>query len=278
MTRALLVSGKNVQSVREAAIGQVQHAIHSLEKQRNDESVHTARKACKRARAALRLMRFALGTPVYRSLNRRIRDAAKPLTSLRDASVLKDSLDALHTRCPELRQALITSYRTQRTAFEADGWQTSLANLRSSLEQLESSRSFSSETVSAIAGARKVYKAGRTTSVRAKSGTDEGLHEWRKQAKYLLSEFAILRAVFQVRFKKRRGAAHTLAEILGEDHDLAVLATIVSKQRIRRPALKKEIEKRRAELQHQARRVGAKLYRTAPRRFERKITRGLTGC
>jgi CHAD domain-containing protein len=274
-SRASPSPGKAAHSVRDAAIELIEHAIHSLETQRNDEGVHAARKACKRARAALRLMRSSLGAPFYRQQNRRIRDAAKPLTTVRDAFVLTESLDALHAPCPALRRVLITDYRTVRKTFEAEGRQISLAKLETSLEQLKASRSFSSETASTIAGVRKVYKSGRVALAHAKSRTDETLHEWRKQTKYLLSAFDLLQAVFAVAFKKRRRSAHELAEILGEDHDLAVLATMLHKHRIRDLPLEKEIQKRRRGLQRQARRVRPQLYRMAPRRFERKIARGL---
>jgi CHAD domain-containing protein len=273
-SRASPSSGKTADSLHDAAIELIERAIHSLKTQRNDEGVHAARKACKRARAALRLMRPSLGSPFYRQQNRRIRDAAKPLTTVRDAFVLTQSRDALQT-CPALRRVLMTHYRAQRKTFEAEGRQISLAKLQTSLEQIKVPRSSSSEIASTIAGMRKVYKSGRVAMADAKSRTDETLHEWRKQTKYLLSAFDLLQAVYAVVFKKRRRSANKLAEILGEDHDLAVLATMLYKHRIRDLPLEKEIQKRRRRLQRQARTVGPKLYRMAPRRFERKIARGL---
>jgi CHAD domain-containing protein len=58
-----------------------------------DRSVHAARKEMKRARAALRLMRASLGDAAYRRMNGQVRDAARPLTPIRDASVLIRSLE-----------------------------------------------------------------------------------------------------------------------------------------------------------------------------------------
>jgi hypothetical protein len=109
----------------------------------------------------------------------------------------------------------------------------------------------------------------------ATSRTDEALHEWRKQAKYLLSELELIRAVFHVTFKKRQRSAHTLAEVLGKDHDLAVLATTMLKHRMRHQPLEKEIKKARRVLQRQALRLGAKVYLSAPRRLAVKIARRL---
>jgi hypothetical protein len=81
--------------------------------------------------------------------------------------------------------------------------QVSLAKLQTSPEQLKVPRSFLSETASTIAGARKVYKSGRVAMAHAKSRTDEALHEWRKQTKYLLSALDLLQSVFAVAFKKK---------------------------------------------------------------------------
>jgi hypothetical protein len=102
----------------------------------------------------------------------------------------------------------------------------------------------------------------------ATSRTDEALHEWRKQAKYLLSELELIRAVFHVTFKKRQRSAHTLWARI---HDLAVLATTMLKHRMRHQPLKKEIKKARRVLQRQALRLGAKVYLSAPRRLAVKI-------
>src|SRR5262249_2675480 len=65
-----------------------------------DEAVHAARKALKRARALLRLLRDALGSRVYRRENARLRDAARPLTAVRDARILVDVFDQLAGQLP----------------------------------------------------------------------------------------------------------------------------------------------------------------------------------
>jgi hypothetical protein len=61
----------------------------------HDGAVHKARKALKRARAMLRLMRGEIGDRGYRRANLRLRDAARPLSRLRDAVVLLDVIAKL---------------------------------------------------------------------------------------------------------------------------------------------------------------------------------------
>ena len=53
-----------------------------------DVSVHEARKQLKRARATLRLLRDGIGDTAYRRANQQLRDAARPLSGVRDAKVM----------------------------------------------------------------------------------------------------------------------------------------------------------------------------------------------
>src|ERR1700690_4419144 len=61
----------------------------------SDEAVHEARKCLKKVRAALRLVRDELGGPAYRRENFALRDAARPLTEVRDATMLVETLERL---------------------------------------------------------------------------------------------------------------------------------------------------------------------------------------
>src|SRR5262249_29644569 len=69
------------------------------------EAVHDARRAFKKIRAALKLVRHELGNRVYQRENIRYRDAGRPLTEVRDAQVLIETLDKVQERfaseCPE---------------------------------------------------------------------------------------------------------------------------------------------------------------------------------
>jgi CHAD domain-containing protein len=272
---AFRVAGKPVYSVHDAALAFLESAVESLQACQDDESVHAARKATKCVRAALRLMRTSLGSRAYHRHNRLVRDAAKPLTAIRDAFVLQRTLGELHRRPASLRRTLLLDYQARRADFIGKGWQTALAKLRLSKDELASMPTHQSDTASAIAGARKVYRSGRLAFADARSCGDEMLHEWRKQAKYLLNALALIRAVFNVKFKKRQRRAHALAQVLGDDHDLAVLAETLRKQHMHHRPLDRRINKRRHSLQRRAQRLGVKLYRFAPSRWEIKLAHRL---
>src|SRR4051812_6802853 len=87
-------------------IAQVQCAVDQLGEDPQSAKIHSARKALKRARATLRLLRPAIGKDVYRQNNMALRDVARPLSQARDAEVLSDALDKLMRRFGEPAQCL----------------------------------------------------------------------------------------------------------------------------------------------------------------------------
>src|SRR6185503_16210583 len=59
------------------------------------KAVHEARKRSKEARAALRLLRGALGPALEREARAHFRDAARSVSTIRDAEVTVESLEEL---------------------------------------------------------------------------------------------------------------------------------------------------------------------------------------
>src|SRR5262245_29518260 len=60
-----------------------------------DEVVHETRKRMKKVRAVLRLVGPSIGTVTYKKANAGLRDAARPLTEVRDAKILIETTDKL---------------------------------------------------------------------------------------------------------------------------------------------------------------------------------------
>src|SRR5262249_47749013 len=58
-----------------------------------DEAVHEARKSFKKVRAVLRLVQPAISKQKYQNENTVFRDAARPLTTVRDAKILVETVD-----------------------------------------------------------------------------------------------------------------------------------------------------------------------------------------
>jgi CHAD domain-containing protein len=141
---------------------------------------------------------------------------------------------------------------------------------------------FESDGFQALApGLRRIYRRGRRAMHRAQADpTSENLHEWRKRVKDLWHAEQILRPAAPKRMKKLAERTHGLADLLGDDHDLAELVLYTARypdcfdNAAARTALLAVIERRRSELQRRAFAVGAKLYDRSPKRFVKVIRRG----
>ena len=254
-----------------------------------DSSIHATRKTLKRARAALRLMRAGLGDTAYRSANRRLRDAAQPLTSVRDAAVLLDALKAirksrdkkaLKRHAERVHRALQGVHRLQREQLTEETLRSVSEELRALDLQIGRMPPTESDAVSARRGITDTYRSGRDAFSKVRKHARVALlHEWRKQAKYLSNEVALAEQLELLKFKKARRQAERLAELLGRDHDLALLRAKLRElsqgEVPGRGAEHKRLEHRIAEgrsrLQRKALRLGAKLYGSSVKKFKRSL-------
>jgi len=240
-----------------------------------DRSVHEARKELKRARSTLRLLRDAIGDPAYRRANRKLRDAARPLSGVRDAKALLEAVAKLRSRTKKrslrshfsaLERQLRTSQKRARS--ELLKRPAELRKLRRSIESvLAESRQWTPATrESARAGVERIYRKGRKMFARADAiRRDDVLHESRKQAKYLSRALEVLALPRDDVILEQVGRADSIADALGDDHDLALLRKRVMTRRSlsasARAGIIADIERRRAQLQRKASRRGRGLYR-----------------
>ena len=91
--------------------------------------VHTARKAMKRTRGLLRLVRGSIGEAAYRAENDALRDAARLLAPARDATAKIETFDALLAAHPQalgiaeadaIRDTLTTDEQRQQALLTTD--------------------------------------------------------------------------------------------------------------------------------------------------------------
>ena len=253
------------------------------------EAVHEIRKGFKKVRAALRLVRVELGNDVYHEENVCFRDAARPLTEVRDAEMLVETLDKLHQQFADTieegkfakvhdtlcaNQQLVTRRvleeghafaavkevatraisRLAEWSIDRDGW-----------EALEN-------------GVRRVYRTGhRALSLATENPSVANLHEWRKQSKYLWHLLQLLEPAWMGHEKELANQVHQLSRLLGEDHDLAVLRQTLAADPLTYGGhrLLKElfvfIDRSRGEFQRQAFALGRQLYKDSPKVFSSRI-------
>jgi CHAD domain-containing protein len=116
---------------------------------------------------------------------------------------------------------------------------------------------------------KRTYARGREAFARAdRKPTATNLHEWRKRVKDLWYQERLLQGSWPNVMKAQAKEAKKLSKLLGEDHDLAVLAEHVDD-----PQLLELIEQRRAELLERSRDLGRRIYAERPKAFARRARR-----
>lgn len=252
-----------------------------------DESVHDARKRLKKSRAALRLIRLALPSRVFRCENSALRDAARPLSRIRDAKVLIDAYDGIVRPLSVARRQTLFPMRELLVADHVRARARLLRNQKSLKPLLGVLRSARRRTQQWPAGPRgwsavrpgfrRVYRSGRAAfEAVLERPTDGRLHEWRKQAKYLWLQLEMLAPMRPRMLERMAKRAHTLSDRLGDDHDLAVLRQRIVRARVRvsassRARMLKLVDDRRRRLQGQAMRIGHAVYAKRPRAFVQQL-------
>jgi CHAD domain-containing protein len=206
---------------------------------------------------------------------------------MRDAKILFDTLDALvRDASAEQRRGLdavreALEVRRARVRHRVMGDQETLAflirGLRRAKRRIRSSDCGSAGWSVLGRGMRRVYRAGRRAfTVASREPTDERLHEWRKQTKYLWHQLQFLHPIRPALMKRLADRAHQLSDRLGDDHDLAVLRhrIVTARPRVSRAVTISTvdgIERRRASLQADAMALGWRVYADRPREFTRRL-------
>jgi CHAD domain-containing protein len=288
-----LKSGEDAgRGVRRIAREQIDLASDQLTAGDVGEGVHEARKAFKRLRALLRLSRDTLGDEVYRLENTTFRDLGRDLSGVRDAAVLVATLDELREHHADelpdgafdgLREALHAEARTAHDALEDDRGRTegATADLAAARDRIAGWPFPDDRGIAILApGFRRIYRRGRKALRAAERDTStESLHELRKRAKDLWHAAQVLRPAAPKKLKRLGRDAHALSDVVGDDHDLAVLhdAALQRPQTLadgEHDLLAAVIGRRRAKLQQVALERAGKLYARKPRKLTKRLLRG----
>jgi CHAD domain-containing protein len=123
-------------------------------------------------------------------------------------------------------------------------------------------------------GLSRAYRDARREMRRVgASGSAEDVHEWRKRAKDLWYDLRLLRGAWKPVLGELAEQAHELADLLGDHHDLTVLAEDLDRrQAVReRERIAELIELRQAELLGEALKLGRRLFAEKPKAFRRRL-------
>jgi CHAD domain-containing protein len=266
-------------------------ALRGLRARRlSDESVHAARKALRKARAALRLLRPGMDDADYRVENIALRDAARFLSPLRDAKSLLAAFDALTTRhATDLSttrlaplKRLLRARRTQARHALIDNRAPlrlclNLVDACSKRTQRPDLAGLKTDVLADALG--QIYRKGRKAFGQAqKTPGAENLHEWRKQVKFVHAASMTLADAGTPHLGKIAKRARKVAALLGDDHDLYALRTALFDAGNDDPAsqtLKSLLGQRRIKLQARAIACGRKLFEEKPARLTARLRKDL---
>jgi CHAD domain-containing protein len=204
-------------------------------------AVHETRKAIKRLRAMLRLVRDSISLDCYHTDNAMLKLIAAELGAVRDSWVMAQILDRLLPQegdtsgaIPVLVDRLQARYRIESAAVLEN--KALMASIVEQLEHVrdraerwtvvagEKSQPLPHEFRVVAPGLQRVYKRGRRgMRIVAGSPTDTLLHVWRKRAKYLRHQVEALNILDPENLVALEADLERLTDLLGDDHDLAVL-------------------------------------------------------
>jgi CHAD domain-containing protein len=262
-------------------------ALAQLEKtgDARDEGIHETRKRCKEIRALLRLFRGSLGKH-YRRENAAYRDIAGRLSGSRDLQAMVEvgeKLAGLHE--PDVpqneRDELLRFVRGRRDRGlrESGAVDEEMAAARRDLRQRrEELADWPEISGFPAAGLKRHYRRGREAMEEARAElTDEALHEWRKRAKDYRYHTKLLQKVWPKVMKSRRRELEKLTGMLGEERDLALLASAIETeaedsgaQAVARTWLPR-IASRREKLREAAFSLGGRIYAEKPKAMKTRI-------
>ena len=266
--------------VARAARGRIDHAIDELRGKSDsapEEAVHEARKDMKKLRALLRLARGEIGKQTFTRENVRFRDAARELSGTRDSDVMLETLAALELPAGlgwDLRKLIQAERDRNGGGDRAAAARRAVAILKEGRKRV-GDWPFERDSFDALAGGlERTYRRGRRDFKAARSEPSvESLHEWRKRAKELWYHHTLLRELWPPVMNAVGDEAHELSDLLGDDHDLAVLAEWVRKHTQAEPEFFEAVERRREELQARAFTLGALLYAEKPSAYVGRLER-----
>jgi CHAD domain-containing protein len=244
--------------------------------------IHRARQRLKRVRSVLRVLRPEIGARATRSIGR-LRNAARLLAGARDADAVAASARSIKAaqagnNAGFDRVVAYLDYEARETHARTVSTDEALKLLTTAERDLARMPADIDGTALLERAIDKTFRRGRVARRRAEfSLATPDLHRWRK----LVKELWHLVRLARKRLPKRAGGLavrlERLGELLGLDHDHAVLAERLALSPGGDPALLQQlalIAKERRALEAEAFALGARIYRDKPKKFRRRMRLG----
>lgn len=244
-----------------------------------EERIHRVRQRLKRLRSLLRVVGPALPDRGAR-IRRNLRDAAHLLAGARDAdAAVASARDLRDAAGPEDHGLDRVVAELNQKASEAHQRATPVAEVRRRLiaaekEIADAPAKYDAEELFDRSLVRSYRKGRKAMRLAQSSLATPDLHRWRKAVKDIWHLLRLARKRLPARAASEADKLSRLSELLGLDHDHAMLAERLALSPDADPALMRQlslIAKERRSLEADAFALGAKLYDERPKRYAGKM-------
>ena len=256
-------------------------------------AVHESRKAMKRVRALLRLVRGEVSDKIFKFENRSLRDIAHTVSPIREAAAAVESAEIIRALygdflAPATFEEMTANLARRRDRIEDRAIEDPklMGRLIRDLERAhnrfaawptdpEATKAYGlgiADSYSAIRpGLHATYQNGRRNMVRAyDSHIPEHFHSWRKRVKDLRHQMEFLIPLWPEMIASMAVTLTRLGDLLGEDHDLVGLMRLLATEPELAPDPRERslfaalANQRRRELQTAAEVLGRRVYADKP--------------
>ncbi|MFQ4136612.1 CHAD domain-containing protein [Nodosilinea sp. PGN35] len=288
------VSDSTVEANVQRILGeQLEKAIQQLSEDFYDspeQAIHKARKHLKKSRSVLRLVRKSIGKKTYQKENASLRDVGRSLAPARDGAVYPITLNTLLETYglklevngfSNLQENFKDLYQVSLDEFtDRDRLMTTVIDeLKNSQIRLSHLNLKQSGWKAISRGLKQIYCQGQARFEAAyREGDDESFHEWRKRVKDLWHSTCLLRALWPPILDAFESEMHQLANLLGDDHDIAALRHFLLEppvdlavKDVHMQVLLPLMKHRQDKLHRQAKDLGHRLYGEKPAAFTHRF-------
>lgn len=248
------------------------------------DAVHEARKSLKKTRSLLRLARPVIGAKRYRAVNAAVRDTGRTLSGTRDADVLVQVVDGLHERYvgqvpasafDGLRIGVDRAARPAARADDEDPVASAITQLGVIQDEVAGWNVDGVTWTTVTDSLTRTYTRGRAKlELVAADPSVDARHDWRKRVKDLWYQQRLIAEAWEPVLAAEAEQAHLLSELLGDDHDLAVLHEVIATGQVEAGAdavaILALIDDRRDELLCDALRLARRVYAESPKAFAKR--------
>ena len=230
-----------------------------------EERVHDARKRFKETRALLRMIRKPLGAQ-FAIENAWFRDAGRELAAVRDADAVLEALATLELS--RWVRARVKKHLTKnRDHAPLDAVIAKTMNQLTIAEARVALWPPLDDAFDTIAGGlRRIYRDAQRSMKTAHSA--EAIHEWRKQVKTHWYHAQLLQPIWPPVMKPYAEMLDKLSHLLGDHHDLHVLAENIGRKS---PTVLRVAAARQKELEEKAAELGSRIFAEQPEAFLARI-------